>query len=711
MNFDFCIFGKKSGLQIIPYLNNINRVNFHNIADGNQEVLQMIVKRVVFSSTLQHVHYVYIKRLNDNDYIGICLRFKNEYCNDTSRLYYLLNTAIQKCLVETKVILKQNGTGKISFDTSITDNFLYYHNEIENLKNYIYRELNSTFCTEPLTDFSNGYSNSKSIFLKDNPTAQSIIDNIKHYDSVIIVPPVHNFVERIMKIKKKYKNYNLYFGILLLILLGIFITRLVLEKCSFWEAFVWDFSIALGVCFVFFEKLSDAKKEIIALFTFIISILGLTLTIDSSIFSQSYKGYTHIIERCFKKENMVDISNSINDKTDTVVNLVLVFDVSKSPLDIQNKYIGKEEAIAKRLYGNVKNKLTTIDSINNKLKTFLWKKGEKQDQYMEYHHYKLKILNIIADIKNQTEKNQIDLVCFADKIHIKKDVNIEKTMNIINNLELDTHIINRDQTNFLNLFDTLIKIYKTEEPKDFTKKPKYTFLFFSDYLHDMGTKDNKTEDSVNISNKLNIFFEQNNFSNYFFVSKNKKLLKENEFYIFPLFKDWTKENSKARLVSIESEEYDFMDLYSDKIIPIFYEHSYRQPNKLSTKITFDSICSENTVNVSLNRNLHNIAVYNQHFTVSNKTNSSIFDFDPVIINLNNPLILSFSGLIIENYPFTTLTIQNTVNHTSTRFDIVFFKDLPSIVRYFIALTIFSFFLITFSLIIFLIKKIMIYFFF
>ncbi|GHT43161.1 hypothetical protein FACS189437_10980 [Bacteroidia bacterium] len=172
---------------------------------------------------------------------------------------------------------------------------------------------------------------------------------------------------------------------------------------------------------------------------------------------------------------------------------------------------------------------------------------------------------------------------------------------------------------------------------------------------------------------------------------------EKELPVLPIFESLIDESSKAHLVKMEDDEYDFMDILPKELIPLYYQHAYPDGN-LTTKLTFKEIGTNETVKISLKKSPHNIIDCHHLFTVYEKDTILVSPASDIVLSVNNPLTLTFSGRIIDSYSSTLLTFQSA-NHGYARFDIVFFKDLPWFVRYIIAFSIFSFYLCLLSLVV------------
>jgi len=702
MNFEFYIFGKndKNSLHLQNRDSKIKLLE--RLAENCQSESQMIVYRSESS-----VYYVYVKKIsNHGDYFGIGLIFNGTYCTANKSFLDFFEKTIKEKLVDRKKILEVDLNGKANF---VSTDFSRNKVEIDDLNNFFKQEIDTTFGNSfPLLDpssFMQGDGKPQYISLQDE-SDDYIVENIKRYNYVIIEPalierPVkQSFEKRIKNFKRKHKwLYYLICGLFFGLPLGRLIFLFKAENCTLPHALLLIIPTVIGFYFMFFEKFTKGKNEILlALFSFIVSILGLTLTLDNSVFSQSDGSYKKIIERSFKKDDTFDISNSVA-QWDSIPYLVFVLDVSGST---KKRYENQDEAreLFKDVCKNLRGRILNIED------TLLFFLKNNNRQYTEYDVYKLKILNIIAE-EEELYQNKIHIACFADDVEFKKNVDCRTVIHFINTVESNKKYIGNDKTDFVKLLQKLSEKFDTKNLHERSQAPKYSFLFFSDYLHDIGkplTKKDKENIIKEIKKSIYLFYCKQNFSNYFFSNssqKNASIISDREISVYSIFKELAHNNdSKAHFVEIENTEYDFMDILSKEIIPIYYEHSYPK-NNLTTNITFGDIKNDVTARISLSSNRQN-SNYRHQFSIFEKCTIPVFPSDEVQISPNNPLKLSFSGRVVNNYPATTLTFQST-NHGCSRFDIVFFKDLPWFACYIIVCTIFFFYLFLLSMLVWIIS--------
>ncbi|GEM_PF-7102928 len=700
MNFEFNVFGK-----------NENKYLYYKPED--EELLRQIAERSPVESQLTIyridacIYYVYIKRLSEREnFFGFCLKFNGVYCNDNKKFFDLFEETIKDEVELNKKILNLGFNRKIIF---ASNNFSRNEVDIDNLDAFFHRKINEDFENDfSDIDASFDQANKQQQYLSFKDSHDYIIKSIKKYNYVTLtINPIKNpysylkFEERIINFKQNYTWVNYISAISLVSLSSWLVLGLVQQSFSFFKVLMLEIPIVLCFYFLSFGKFTKGRNEILlAVFSFIISILGVALTIDNSVFSSSDGKYSNIIKRSFKKDNIVDLSSNIKE-CDNTPWLVFVLDVSGSTK--RKKYGNQEDA--KELFKDVCRRLRgDTTKIKKVLKDFLKKYDKNCFQYTEYNVYKLKILDIISHNKEQY-KDKIHIVCFAGDVESRKVSDCNEVIKFINNIESNKEFIDNNRTDFIKLIEKLTESFYLKSSKNVSKAPKYTFLFFSDYLHDVGKKISSKEkkkiiDSINT--EISNFYSKQNFSNYFFTNPLLNVESDTEIPVFNIFKELVNENSKAHFLKIENEEYDFMDLLPTTFIPIYYEHSF--PDKcLNTTITFTNIIGSKKARISLKTNPQSVAEYHQQFTLLEKDSTLVFPSKEVEISPTNPLTLSFCGRIIDNYSSALLTIQSESRNYS-RFDVVFFKDLPPFVRYVMATTLFFFFLFVLSMIILFINR-------
>lgn len=689
-NFDFYIFGKKGKLDL------------HNKSDENKLLHGFAAKSHVKSQMTVYrkdpiIYYVYIRKLSKTDnFLGVCLKFNGVYCTDNKKIFDLFEEAIESQIIRKEKILKTDLDGNTDF---ITDDFSRNRVEIENLENYLRNKVRDNFQQNfPSLDNSFGQESPKQQFISFQDDQNDINNTIKKYKYVTITTERDEilrdklkFGKYIINKKHDHKSTNWICAIIFLTVLIILIFGLVHQSFSIYIVFILEIPLVMSLYYWFFEKFTKGKNELfLAFFSFIFSVLGVALTVDGNVFSQSDGDYINIIKRSFNKEASKDVSNSLN-QWDSIPNLVFILDMSGSTK--QKEYRDTTEANELFIDVCINLRADTVN-VKNVLNNFLHRKKI----YTDYDVYKLKILNILAQ-EQERYKDKIDIICFAGDVVVMKRVNCKTVIPYITNLESNKEFIGNNKTDFIKLIDKIEDLYANKSLRDISKAPKYTFLFFSDYLHDVGgnySNKLRRKTTEEIADKINKFYCKQNFSNYFFASSSSPKNSNTEISILPIFEKFANKNSKAHFLRIEDEEYDFMDVLPKDVIPIYYENSY-PISPLYTTITFNEIEIPEEVKMIWQTSPQNIVDYHHQISFLSKDSIPLFSSSSITISKDSPLILSFSGRIINNYTSTLLTFQSA-NHNCSRFDIVFFKDLPGFVRYIISVSIFSFYLCILSVI-------------
>jgi hypothetical protein len=653
-------------------------------ADRDKEIeFQLIIYR-----KQQSIYYTCIQTLsNQNDYFGICVVFNGIYCSEPKKLYNCFCSIVRNEIINKRKILKTDQNDNVVFQAKVLISNKVDFDELEKkIKEEIAEQLGSSFVSiDP--DFLESNDTKKIVY--KNETTEYILNTSKAYQYVIITTKPkekpHNRTKFENKIDNFIENHKWLRPVCLVfffVVMALLIFLLITERCSLCGALWLEIPLVASLYFYFFKKFTNGNREmLLALFSFVVSIIGLTLTIDNSVFSESNGEYGNIIKRSFQKHNTIDISEKLNE-WDSVPHLVFVLDVSGSIKS--EKYNNKEEC--EELFNDVCRQMRSdTANIDKVLRNFLHNK--EFAEYTEYDIYKLKILKIIAE-KQEMYENKIDIVCFAGNVEHKKNIDCNKIIRIINNVESNQKFMEHSKTDFINLIDKLSNLYSVTTKRDNSNAPKFTFLFFSDYNHDVGKKfTNKENKKITdtIKELVYNFYSQQNFSNYFFTNASIQKSTEKEISVLPIFEELIDENSKAHLVQIEDDKFDFMDILPKEVVPIYYEHSYPK-NDLRTDITFKKIGNKEKVRITLKKNPHNITDCHHQFSVYENDNL-VSPVSEVELSPEKLLILTFSGRIIDTYNSTLLTFQSA-NRGFARFDIVFFKDLPWFCRYIIAVTIF-----------------------
>lgn len=704
MTFDFYIFGTPNGMDFEQSPSTSYSNKFQQFAQDRKSNSQLIVFR---DNSL--FYYIYIRGLSEttNEYFGICLIFNGVYCKKPIQLFNLFDKYFAN-IVQTQEILRIDKIGEITFTT---DKLRDKTQEI-NRVNKLFQ--NDNFFKKYFDSVDGTFTqNIETVSLAITDNNQQILDATRNYNCVHILGIEKSdsdldkilkflsglqlntktytrskFEQRIISLKKNNNWLNWVCGILsTLIFLGLCLWIFIeIKHVTFWSMLFVSFLFVISIYFLMFNIFTEGKQEMyFAILSFIFSILGIVITLDESVFSQSDGKYFKIIERCFEKNNLIDISEEIN-KCDTMPNLIYVLDVSGTV----TKKVYENQNEAEELFNIICNSNKgSIENIEETLSSILAKKNAK---FTVYSMFLLKILSIIDNEKEKYKDRKFDIVYFADNIEGRQvvEMNTKSTINAIRTLMVtNKEFINDKKTDFIVLLDSLSKMFGEFDSHKKSKIPKYSFMFFSDYIYDLEKsfsekeKNKKLED---IKKKLIEFYSTQNFSNFFFLEKNNNNIdaKPNEIDIFPTIRELTDEKSKAHFVRMSDTEYTFLDLLSSEPIPLYYQNSYSKED-LQTKITFNNIRTVKNIKLSINSKPQSINDFHYQFSIFDKDLKQVYPSEVIHIDEKNPLIISFSGRIIEHYSYASLNIIST-NRGSWRFDIVFFKDLPFFAKYIITFT-------------------------
>jgi hypothetical protein len=392
--------------------------------------------------------------------------------------------------------------------------------------------------------------------------------------------------------------------------------------------------------------------------------------------------------------------------------LVFVLDISGSTqISVNEKYTGK----LNNMRENIARQFRQM-SIRKNLSDFL--KYKNDGKYNELMVNKLKLLEIIIE---NYENYEINIICFGTETYSTtkasdyRKLDMEKAMSFIMEKEADKESVNKekakkkekgDLTDFNELFNFIHANFSTKsKPKKASEIPLYTFLFFSDYLHDIGTVDSEEKEKIRetLDEKIKEFYNAyQHFSDFFYFETDieRKTNSDNTIDLFSILKKNLDVRSKGHIVATleYNEKIEFLNTLSKTYIPIYYTHSYPKSD-LSTQITFNKIRKKDSLIFSIEGNRQKTDDYHHQFYlahIDSKDTSYIFSPtpNPVVIGEDYSLVLAFSGRVIDPFSCTTFTVYDKSKHAYIRFDIVFFKDFPWFVRWIIMITMcFAFFTI------------------
>ncbi|GHT69157.1 hypothetical protein AGMMS50239_35460 [Bacteroidia bacterium] len=322
--------------------------------------------------------------------------------------------------------------------------------------------------------------------------------------------------------------------IALIIISGVF---LIIEHMEYSSNFCIVTVCILGISFLFVLLLKACHKDdfknkykfknMWELFP-LLTIIGLLVSVDNDVVTQSDGQLLNVLKRIYVKETKVDVSQEFNKYT--MPKLVIVLDMSGST---QSEKIGKDNLFYKETeiwHEKLKSALTTAGVQEDNMKNFLGKINSQKSDLTEYDVYKSRLLEFVSKVQKNYE---INIVCFGtypipSPTYICSDENrylLDDIFYFINKCEKD--IGNQQKTDFVRLFEKLMDEYDCEGKSfDFNEAPQYSFVFFSDYIHE-SIKPTSEEDIEDIVNK---FSNSPNFNNFYYFK----------------WKDYTKENNGTK---------------------------------------------------------------------------------------------------------------------------------------------------------------------
>jgi hypothetical protein len=453
----------------------------------------------------------------------------------------------------------------------------------------------------------------------------------------------------------------------------ILIWEIIKPSANFWLIFFLVVLAALGIalfCKVCFEKKQiKSVLDILLKMTPVLTIIGILISADSDVFTQSDGHIYTSLKRIYDKENSIDLSEIQNPKKP---HLVIVLDMSNSlrniPIDGE---LHRQET--KYLYERLKHAFTNVGISESKSKEFF--SNIMKDNIKESDLYKLRLFDFVSQVQHNYD---IHLVCFGVDPILSEEFKKNEGWALKNIFEYITkwdkeHQENRKQTDFVALFDKIIQIYKHEE-----EASKYSFVFFSDYIHESEKYFSPNE----IKDRITQFCNSAYFSSFYYLDhkSEKEYMEPNKkgINIFPILKESIRKET-GRFTPITDGNIELFNISSHTIISVYYECTYYENKCSETKITFDNIDDgekKHLWNISLESNIEKEMSYHHQF----KGNEGE-DF-PIRRELakSTPLSLSISGRIVEQFPCHSLVFC-AENKGCCRFDIVFFKDFPWYVRY------------------------------
>ena len=501
-------------------------------------------------------------------------------------------------------------------------------------------------------------------------------------------PLITNFAT--IKINWKQPAWKIIFLPFIIIPILLLIPELRKESSNIWIVLVCCFFFSLFLFFIFrtFEWGKNIKlKRYWEIFP-LVTIVALVVSIDNDVVTQSDGKFLDVLKRIYIKDAKVDISQEFNKHSKP--NIVVVLDMSGST---QGKKIEKNSIFyleADYWEEKLKSILTTAGVKYEDKETFLKNIKQKYNSktLTEYDIYKLKLLDFISSV----QKNyKISIVCFG-KYPILSQTYANDSSNtlreifyFISDYEKDTD--NKQKTDFVKLFEKILEEYNCkDEKKDINKSPKYSYIFFSDYIHE-SIKSTSKKDLENIITKFSKSPYFNNF--YYFEGKNyeKPDNTGKGLNIYPILKQLFKEEN-GRFSSLTENYTEVFSIFSNTIIPIYYEYALGD-YKSKTIITFDSITHPFFCDISLEINLDNKRNHHHQFYFSKNVEEEkqLFPVENIKICSTDKLVFTFDGRVIDRFPCHSLSFYFKESNGYCKFDIVFFKDFSKYVRYIVTILI------------------------
>ena len=470
----------------------------------------------------------------------------------------------------------------------------------------------------------------------------------------------------------------------------IWIVSMIISFIFLWlehQKYSSNFGIILTCCSIVSISLFLTLKSFRINFRFrdhwelplLLTIIGLVVSFDNDVVTQSDGQLWNVLKRIYVKETKVDVSQEFNKYTKP--NLVIVLDMSGSTrqekIDRNSLFYTETDYWYERL----NSALTTAGITPSDKEQFLQKiKPSQKQELTEYDVYKLKLLDFVSKMQKRYD---ISIVCFG-KYPIPSNTYSNENPNTLNEVfyfikNYEKDIDKKQKTNFVNLFEKLIEEYDSKGEKvNINKAPKYSYVFFSDYIHESINATSKTD----LENIITKFSKSPNFNNfYYFEGKDYEKSTTKGINIYPILKQSFREES-GKFSSLTENYTELFDISSNMIIPLYYEYAFGE-HKSKTKIIFDSIKHPFVCDISLENNIeHRRNHHHQfYFSINKEKDKQIFPEKDIKLDSTDIMILSFEGRVIDQFPGHSLDFYFEGSKGYCKFDIVFFKDFPIYVRY------------------------------
>lgn len=177
MNFNFYIFGTPGG-QYNQYPDDYTSSLLKNIHEG------ITGSKLVILREYDLIHYIFIEKLQGDDYLGLCLIFNKVCSNHPSKLLELFKLAIEDFLIKEGKIIKYNTSGDLVYvNTSFSKNV----KAINDIKDFINGQLINEANKFSFKEVSDEYNGSKiKGFAKSSLSDKEIVELTKKHNLLII---------------------------------------------------------------------------------------------------------------------------------------------------------------------------------------------------------------------------------------------------------------------------------------------------------------------------------------------------------------------------------------------------------------------------------------------------------------------------------------------------------------------------------------------
>lgn len=480
------------------------------------------------------------------------------------------------------------------------------------------------------------------------------------------------------------------------------------------------------------KKKKNRKRENVSVINFL-STLGLLLSALGfyiSFYSETFVQADDIgtaLKRVFDEERNMDYSFSKENVTDTISHIVFVLDVT----------------------GSTKEKVEEVDSmVISPLLDFIVCQCEKNNMSSKYIEkikndivkevkkkktiFLIKALYQLMLLKNSEYSGDVSLIAFGEKACCVQKEEIMKPqynqngdllLSMFNYIyisylcpddtvkkEVENSIGSTQYTDFVDLFKTIINFYECQTKhihpdKNPSKIPEITFLFFTDYMHDMkeeshwkrkiGYKLDELNRKANHVCLLHFDKDIEDYDNSKYTSK--------KFPILPLIKDHLdKESYILHPIIDATEDYPLAVVWLDRRFPFYYKSPFSHP-MLESRLILDSLVCK-----KIRFSIVSGDEYPKHhfrYKLVDKNNSVLAENSDYIFVNHIPveiqkdklskwekreewgdsckfkLSFTYNGPIPQQFPNYTLVIEDVDKRICYKMNIVFFREFHPYAKY------------------------------